>query len=229
MRAEETFSKFQPHRKDLSSVWEMRRLKTQWDKNRYDLPRDRSLAIIRMISIHFDGFSWYTDFILPKQSRNIHQHQRLRSCWSRVEIRRHLLQAMNVQKATQHWLHWLVWPYDLHLKHSIWSNWPRMDVGPTRIHWQKKHDGGIMVKVWKIIDTWLVVKIIYIYIMTNVYTCIQNKPRIQKATCHSALCYHPLEWTDPFLRTTWTITLPLRTLQVTSSCSSCHSAPPSPC
>ena len=91
-------------------------------------------------------------------------------------------------------------------------------------------NGGIMVEVWKIF--WQVASckdhilyIMYIYIIIYVYTCIQNKPRIQKATCHSALCYHPLEWTDPYLGTTWTITLPLRTLQVTSSCSSCHSTP----
>ena len=227
MRAEENFSKFQPHRKDLRSVWEMRRLKTQWDKNRYDLPRDRSLAIIRMISIHFDGFSWYTDFILPKHSRKIHQNQRLRSCWSRVKIRRHLLQALNVQKATQHWLHWLVWPYDLHLKHSIWSNWPRMDVEPTQIHWPKKtrwwNNGESLENHWQVASC---KDHIYTFnIIIYVYTCIQNKPRIQKATCHSALCYHPLAWTHPYLRTTWTITLPLRTLQVTSSCSSCHSTP----
>lgn len=115
----------------------------------------------------------------------------------------------------------------------VWMWSPLKFIGP------KKQDGGIMVKVWKII--WQVASCkdhIYIYIhayiqiytvIIYVYICIQNKPRIQKATCHPALCYHPLEWTHPYLRTTWTITLPLRTLQVTSSCSSCHSAPPSPC
>lgn len=76
MRAEENFSKFQPHQKDLRSVWEMRRLKTQWDKNRYDLPRDRSLAIIRMILIH----RFHSTQTIPQNPSKSEVEKLLKSC-----------------------------------------------------------------------------------------------------------------------------------------------------